>query len=156
EKQYAIQPGDPLSQSQMGKTQSNLYNLGVFNSVQLAVQNPEGTSKYKDVLLQFQEAKRWTFNYGFGIEASTGQPDQASCQQLAQQGQTSVACSQGRYGVSPRGTLDVSRINFRGLAHTLTMQAIIGRLQQRGLMSLEAPRWLGKPNWKLSLIAFYD
>lgn len=156
QKQFAIKSGDPLSQSQMGKTQSDLYNLGVFNEVRMAVANPDGDAKYKDVLIQFQEAKRWTFNYGFGLEASTGQPDQSTCQQLAAQGETSVACSQGRTGVSPRFTLDVSRINFRGLAHTLTMQTTIGRLQKRGLVSLEEPRWMGKPNWKLTLTAFYD
>lgn len=156
QKQYAIQPGDPLSQSQLGKTQSNLYNLGVFNEVRMAVANPEGDTKYKDVLVQFQEAKRWTFNYGVGLEASTGQPDQAACQRLSEQGETSLACSQGRTGVSPRATLNISRINFRGLAHTLSFQTTIGRLQKRGVISLEEPRWMSKPNWKLTLTAFYD
>jgi outer membrane protein assembly complex protein YaeT len=156
QKQLEIESGEALSQSQMAKTQSNLYNLGVFNEVKMAVQNPDGDAKYKDVLMQFQEARRWTFNYGFGLEASTGQPNQESCQQLAQQGQTSVACSQGRTGVSPRATLDISRINFRGLAHTLTFRTTVGRLQQRGLISYIAPRWLSRPNWTLTWTAFYD
>lgn len=155
-RQFEISQGDPLNQTKMSKTQSNLYNLGVFNEVRMAVQNPDGSAKYKDVLMQFTEAKRWTFNYGLGLEASTGQPDQTACQQLAQQGETSLACSQGRTGVSPRATFDVSRINFRGLAHTLTFSSTIGRLQKRGLFSYEAPRWFGKPNWKLSFTAFYD
>lgn len=156
DRQLEIKPGDPLSQSQMAKTQSNLYNLGVFNEVRMAVQNPEGEAKYKDVLMQFQEAKRWTFNYGLGLEASTGQPDQKACQQLAEQGETSLACSQGRTGLSPRASLDVSRINFRGLAHTVTLRTTIGRLQKRGLISYEAPRWFGKPQWTLTFTAFYD
>jgi outer membrane protein insertion porin family len=156
QKQLEVHTGDPLSQSEMAKTQSNLYNLGVFNEVKMAVQNPDGDAKYKDILMQFQEARRWTFNYGLGVEASTGQPDQQSCQQLAEQGQTSVACSQGRTGVSPRATFDVSRINFRGLAHTLTFRSTVGRLQQRALISYIAPRWLSKPNWTLSWTAFYD
>ncbi len=155
-RQFEIKSGDALSQTQMSKTQSNLYNLGVFNEVKMAVQNPDGEAKYKDVLMQFQEAKRWTFNYGFGLEASTGQPDQQSCQQLAEQGQTSIACSQGRTGVSPRATFDVSRINFRGLAHTLTLRSTIGRLQKRGLIGYVAPRWMGRPNWTLSYTTFYD
>jgi outer membrane protein assembly factor BamA len=154
--QFQIKSGDPLSQSQMAKTQSALYDLGVFNEVRMAVQNPDGDAKYKDVLVQFQEAKRWTFNYGFGLEASTGQPDQQECTQLAQQGETSVACSQGETGVSPRVSFDVSRINFRGKANTLTMKSNVGRLQQRGLISFEAPRWWDKPNWTFTATAFYD
>ena len=156
DRQMDIKTGDPLSQSQMAKTQSNLYNLGVFNEVKMAVQNPDGDAKYKDVLVQFQEAKRWTFNYGLGMEASTGQPDQRACQQLAEQGETSLACSQGRTGVSPRASFDVSRINFRGLAHTVTLRTTIGRLQKRGLISYEAPRWFGLPQWTLTFTAFYD
>jgi outer membrane protein insertion porin family len=156
QKQFEVHSGDALSQSEMAKTQSNLYNLGVFNEVKMAIQNPDGDAKYKDILMQFQEGRRWTFNYGVGVEASTGQPDQQSCQQLAEQGETSVACSQGRTGVSPRATFDISRINFRGLAHTLSFRSTIGRLQQRGLVSYIAPRWLGKPNWTLTWTAFYD
>lgn len=154
--QFQIKPGDPLSQTQMAKTQAALYDLGVFNEVNMAVQNPDGQAKYKDVLIQLQEAKRWTFNYGFGVEASTGQPDSQSCTELAQQGQTSLACSQGRTGVSPRVTFDVSRINFRGKANTLTLKSNVGRLQQRGLIAFEAPRWLDKANWGFTATAFYD
>lgn len=154
--QFQIKPGDPLSQTQMAKTQAALYDLGVFNEVKMAVQNPDGDAKYKDVLIQLQEAKRWTFNYGFGVEASTGQPDSQSCAQLAEQGQSSLACSQGRTGVSPRVTFDVSRINFRGKANTLTLKSNVGRLQQRVLLAFEAPRWLDKPNWSFTATAFYD
>jgi outer membrane protein insertion porin family len=154
--QIQIKMGDPLSQTQMAKTQSSLYDLGVFNEVKMAVQNPDGEAKYKDVLIQLQEAKRWTFNYGFGLEASTGQPDQQSCAQLAQQGQTSLACSQGRTGVSPRVTFDVSRINFRGRAHTLTLKSNVGRLEQRVLISFEAPRWWDMDKWTFTATSFYD
>ncbi len=154
--QIQIKSGDPLSQTEMAKTQSALYELGVFNEVKMAVQNPDGEAKYKDVLIQLQEAKRWTFNYGFGLEASTGQPDQQSCSELASQGQTSLACSQGRTGVSPRVTFDVSRINFRGKANTLTLKSNVGRLQQRVLLSYEAPRFFDRPNWTFTATTFYD
>ncbi len=156
EKQFAIKPGDPLSQNLMTKTQSNLYDLGVFNEVKMGVQNPEGDAKYKDVLLQVQEARRWTFDYGFGMEASSGQPSQSDCQRLSQEGQTSIACSQGRYGVSPKALFDVSRINFGGRAHTLTLQTSVGRLEQRALFNDEVRRFFDKPNWIFSFTAFYD
>ncbi len=32
----------------------------------------------------------------------------------------------------------------------------MGRLQQRGLVSYEAPRWFNSPDWKLTFTTFYD
>ncbi len=56
------------------ETQRRLYSLALFNEVNPAVQNPTGDELRKNVLLQFTEAKRWDFNYGFGFEAQTGNP----------------------------------------------------------------------------------
>ena len=67
-------PGDPLSQIDMLKTQQSLYDLGIFNQVDIAVQNPNGNEPQKNVLLDVQEAKRYTFTYGLGLEFQTGQP----------------------------------------------------------------------------------
>jgi outer membrane protein insertion porin family len=58
--------------------------------------------------------------------------------------------------VSPRVSLSVTRLNFRGRDHTITFKADVGSLQQRGLVSYTAPRWFNSPKWKLSLTAFYD
>ena len=67
-----IQQGAPLSQEKMLQTQRNMYDLGIFNEVQTAIENPEGDEKDKDVLFQIKEAKRWTINYGLGLEIGTG------------------------------------------------------------------------------------
>ncbi len=64
--------------------------------------------------------------------------------------------AQGATGVSPRFSLGVTRLNFRGRNHTITFKADVGSLQQRGLVSYNAPRWFNSPAWKLSLTAFYD
>ena len=52
-------------------TQHRLYDLGIFNQVDTAVQNPDGTSRSKNVLVDVQEAKRYTFDYGW---ASNSRP----------------------------------------------------------------------------------
>ena len=52
----------------------------------------------------------------------------------------------GETGVSPRVSFGVTRLNFRGLNHTVTLKANVGGLQQRGLISYEAPRWFNNPN----------
>ena len=67
-----IHDDDPLSQNRMVDSQRRLYALGLFNEVDMAVQNPEGQEPAKDVLFNLQEAKRWTFRYGGGIEFATG------------------------------------------------------------------------------------
>ena len=74
QREIQIKPGDPLSQIDMLNTQKRLYDLGIFSQVDTAVQNPESTEREKNVLVNVQEAKRYTFNYGLGLEFQTGQP----------------------------------------------------------------------------------
>ena len=144
QREIQIKPGDPLSQIDMLNTQKRLYDLGIFSQVDTAVQNPESTEREKNVLVNVQEAKRYTFNYGLGLEFQTGQPSSGTNQPL------------GETGVSPRVSFGVTRLNFRGRNHTVTLKANVGGLQQRGLLSYEAPRWFNNPNWRLTLTAFYD
>src|SRR5581483_6340884 len=122
------------------------YDLGIFSQVDTAVQDPEGIQPRKNVLVEVQEARRYTFNYGAGFEFQTGQ--------AAISGSGSKAL--GETGVSPLASLDVTRLNFRGRDHTITFESRVGGLQQRGLISYEAPRWFNNPDWKLSLTGFFD
>jgi outer membrane protein assembly complex protein YaeT len=144
-RELEVQSGAPLSQLDMLESQRRLYDLGIFNQVDTAVQNPNGVESQKDVLVRVQEAKRYTFNYGVGLEFQTGQPSAVGTNQAL-----------GQTGVGGRVSLDVTRLNFRGRNHTITFKSDIGSLQQRGLISYNAPRWFNNPDWKLSLTAFYD
>ena len=74
QRELLVHGGDPISQTQMLDSQRQLYDLGIFNEVDTAVQNPDGNVRNKNVIFRLQEAKRYTFNYGFGFEAQTGQP----------------------------------------------------------------------------------
>jgi len=145
QRELQVKSGDPLSQIDMLQTQQRLYDLSIFSQVGAAVQNPNGNEPEKNVLVDVEEAKRYTFNYGVGLEFQTGQPSAVGSNQ-----------AKGQTGVSPRVSLDVSRLNFRGRNHTITFKADVGSLQQRGLISYTAPRWFNSQNWKLSLTAFYD
>jgi outer membrane protein assembly complex protein YaeT len=140
--QLQVHPRDPLSQIDMLKTQKRLYDLGVFNQVDTAIQNPEGKEANKTILVNVQEAKRYTFNYGLGFEFQTGQP--------------TTGVPTGRTGVSPRVSFDVTRLNFRGRDHTITLKSHAGRLQQRVLLSYSAPRWFNNPKLRLTFTTFYD
>lgn len=140
----SIKRGDPLSQNDMLASQGRLYDLGIFNQVDMAVQNPDGGADRKNVLFQLKEAKRYTFNYGFGIEIGTG----------VNQGQGTSA--QGQTGVSPRVSFDVTRLNFRGRDQSIIFKSRVGRLQQRVLLTFDSPRFFDLPKWKWTVSGFYD
>ncbi|HWR34668.1 MAG TPA: outer membrane protein assembly factor BamA [Clostridia bacterium] len=143
-REFAIKPGDPLSQAAMLESQRRLYDLGIFNEVNMAVQNPNGDAVRKNLLFQTREAKRYTFNYGFGIEIATGA------------NQSAGTAPQGKTGVSPRVSFDVTRINFRGRDQSIIFKSRLGRLQRRALLSFDSPRWFDLPNWRFTVSTFYD
>jgi outer membrane protein assembly complex protein YaeT len=143
QREVQVNAGKPLSQQDLLDTQTKLYDLGIFNQVDTAVQNPEGSDPQKDVLIQVQEAKRYTFTYGLGLEFETGLPA----------GTTAPA---GATGVSPRVALDITRLNVGGRDQTLTFESHVGTLQQLGLISYEIPKILDNDRLKLFFTIFYD
>ncbi len=143
DRQIRMHEGDPLSQAEMVDSQRRLYNLGIFNQVDMAVQNPEGVEPKKNVLFNLDEAPRWTFRYGGGIEFATGNTPQ-------------INNPQGGSGVSPNGVLEITRLNMFGRDQTLSMRARVGLLTRRGLISYDAPKLFSRENWHFTLSAFYD
>jgi outer membrane protein assembly complex protein YaeT len=141
QREISVHPGDPLSQRELFATQQRLYDLGIFSRVDVALQDPAGQERDKNVLVDVSEAPRYSFNYGFGFEAQTGQPGNGA---------------QGQTGVSPRISFDVTRLNFRGRNHTIVFKSNFGALQQRVLLSYEAPRWMDNDKLRLSFTTFYD
>lgn len=144
DRDISVKAADPLSQLSMLDSQRRLYDLGIFTQVEMAVQNPDGSAEQKNLMFQLKEAKRYTFTYGFGIEAGTGV---TGGQGTSPQGQT---------GVSPRVSFDVTRINFRGKDQSIIFKSSVGALQQRVLLSFDSPRFFDLPNWKWTVSGFYD
>jgi outer membrane protein insertion porin family len=143
QRELQVHEEEALSQQNLLSTQTRLYDLGIFSQVDTAVQNPEGTDPQKNVLVQVQEAKRYTFTYGIGLEFQTGQP-------------AGTNAPQGTTGVSPRVEFDVTRLNVGGRNQTLTFQSHVGRLQQRGLVSFAIPKLFDNDKFKLIYTVFYD
>jgi outer membrane protein insertion porin family len=143
QRELQVREKEPLSQRDLLNTQTRLYDLGIFSQVDTAVQNPEGTDPQKNVLVQVQEAKRYTFTYGVGLEFETGLP-------------AGTSEPQGSTGVSPRVEFDVTRLNVGGRNQTLTFQSHVGRLQQRGLISYSIPKVFDNDKFKLIYTIFYD
>ena len=145
QRRIELSPGAPLSQASMFATQRNLYDLGVFSKVEVALQNPDGVEDLKPVLLQVEEARRWAVGAGGGAE-------------FAQIGRNTAELTNpaGDATFSPRMTLEVTRLNVFGKAHTMGFRTRLSLLQQRGLFTYEAPRWFDSDRWRMTVNGLYD
>jgi outer membrane protein insertion porin family len=143
QREVQVAAGQPLSQRDVLDTQTKLYDLGIFSQVDTAVQNPDGADPQKNILIQVQEARRYTFTYGLGLEFETGLP-------------AGTNAPAGSTGVSPRVALDVTRLNVGGRDQTVTFQSHVGTLQQLGLISYEIPKILNNDRFRLFFTILYD
>ncbi len=99
------------------------------------------------MVVQVREANRWNVTYGFGFEAQTGTPSngtisEASRIQLGLPPTTNIS-QEGKAGVSPRISLDVSRINLRGTDDSLTLHTAYGLLEQIAVLTFQNPHLYG-------------
>jgi outer membrane protein insertion porin family len=143
ERQVAIQPNGPLREGDVAKTQRQLYNLGVFNRVQIAPQDPNGTDPDKAVVVAVHEADRYTIGYGGGFEV----------QRIAGGSSNPNGTT---IGASPRGILEISRNNMFGLAQTLSFKARASTLEYRVVLSYAADNIFSNRNLSLQLTGFAD
>jgi outer membrane protein assembly complex protein YaeT len=145
ERRLGLGPGEPLSQAAMLETQRRFYDLGIFARVDMAVQNPDGVEPSKYVVYQFEEARKLSFNFGFGAElARIGG------------GITSFDRPAGGTGFSPRVSLGVTRTNFFGVGHTVGLQTRISNIQRRALASYLAPQFRQSDKLNLTFNALFD
>lgn len=140
-----LKEGEPLDESALLDTQRNLYDLALFNEVSPVIENPTGEEPRKTVLLQTTEARRWDITYGGGIEAQTGTINGGSS-----------SGPNGTVGVSPRGILEVSRINLFGRDQTISLRGNLGLLEQRVDFVYQYPHIFGARNFSFSFTGGYN
>ncbi len=156
DKVMEIKAGDPLNRNAILDTQRRLYNLALFSEVDTGIVNPRGTQPRKDVLVNLTEAHRWNYDYGFGFEVQTGIP-QKNCPTAAAAASSATApCSpNGKFGVSPRVSFDVSRINLGGRNRTISLQTAYGTLEQQAIMTYNVPKFYDHKTFDFSLSGGY-
>jgi len=142
-----IHTGDPLSWTQMGTTQRRLYNLGVFDRVDMAIENPDGDTEHKYVLFHLTEGHRYYAAVGFGAEVA--RIGSASSN-------PSLAAAAGSTGFSPRASLEVSRLNFLGLGHSINFKGRYSTLDRRVSLNYLAPRYRNIQGLNISVTGLYD
>jgi outer membrane protein insertion porin family len=146
-KQFNLMPGDPLSPMAMADTQRKLYDLGIFAQVNMAIQNPDGEEDRKYVLYDLQEASRYSITAGFGAEFARIGGSNAI---------TDLSDPGGAAGVSPRVSLDMTRLNLRGTGQSLSLQSRLSTLQKRAGLSYFVPRIFDFPKFDATLSILYD
>jgi outer membrane protein insertion porin family len=139
-----LHPGDPLSFAKNTDTERRLYDLGIFARVDVALQNPDGQESSKYVLYELEEARRYSVNVGVGAEfGRIG-------------GGYTLNAPAGAAGFSPRLTLGVSRLNFRGIGHTISFQSKLSNIEQEAALNYIVPQFVTREDLTLTLSALYD
>ena len=140
-----LNPGDPLSPTEMTQIQRRLYDLGVFAKVDTAIQNPDGATDHKYVLYNLDEARRYSLGIGVGAEVGRIGGCQACLQSPA-----------GATGFSPRFSFNISRANLWGLTHYISLNTRISTLDRRALLNYSWPRFWSNENLTLSFTGLYQ
>src|ERR1035438_3686178 len=146
DKNITLQPGDPLSPVEQTEIQKHLYDLGIFARVDTAIENPDGDTAHKYVLYDIEEANRYTMVTGFGLQLG----------QFGTPSKTSVSAPAGSTGISPSVSLDVNRLNFLGIGHTVTLGGVYSTLEQRGSLSYLVPHFLDDQGRSITYTVLYD
>jgi outer membrane protein assembly factor BamA len=131
-----IVPGQPLTETQLLTSESQLYNhTGVFDWAEVDPRRQITTQTSEDVLIKVHEAKRNTMTYGIGFEVinrgGSIPSGTVALPNLPPVGLPSnFTTSQTTY-YGPRGTFQYTRNNVRGKGESLSATAFAGRLDQR-------------------------
>jgi len=141
-REVLLRGGEPLRQMDAVETQRRLYNLGIFNRVSVAPQNPDGTDPQKDAVVMVEEGKRYTVSYGGGFEV----------QRLG----SSTDPTGGAFSFSPRGIIELAKNNLTGRADTLALKIRGSTLQGRGVLSYTSPDTFGQRNLSFQATAYAE
>ncbi|HEX3879096.1 MAG TPA: POTRA domain-containing protein [Bryobacteraceae bacterium] len=140
-----MEPGDPLSLDAMGAIQRRLYNLGVFDKVDMAVQDPDGDMQDKYVVFHLDEGHRYNLAVGVGAQVARFGGNQQS-----------LNSPSGTTGFAPNFDFEISRLNMWGLGHSLNFKSRYSTLDRRASINYLAPRFRNVDGSNLSFTALYD
>ena len=142
-RQVEVRAEGPLREGDVVDSERQLYNLGIFNRVQIAPQNPDGTDPDKSVVVDVREGNRYTIGYGGGFEVQRIAGGSAN-----PNGTTLQA--------SPRGIFEIARNNMFGRAQTLSFTGRASTLEYRATSNYSAPNFLTNRSLTLQFTAYAD
>lgn len=145
-----INKGKPISLGNFLTSESDLYNLSIFDWASIKPLAPVSDQTQEEVLVKVHESPRNSIDFGAGFEvlprsgnipvgtvALPGIPPIGV-------GSRFTASQQSFWG--PRLSIQFARHNLRGRAETATLGLVYSRLDQRGTFTLSDPR-IGGSSW---------
>ncbi|MBI4445464.1 MAG: outer membrane protein assembly factor BamA [Acidobacteria bacterium] len=111
-REIRVRPGVALSLDDMLRSESNLYNLLVFNRVHVRDAPSHRTPGERLVIVNVEEASKYTLLYGIGYSSFEG----------------------------GRGTFGITNSNFLGMARAISLGLRASKQRQRGNISYTVPR----------------
>ena len=153
-----IAPEAPMQRAKLLEGESRLYDLGIFDWSSIGPRKPITDQSDEMALVKVHEAKRNEITYGLGFEVShrggnvpTGTVALPGGGGTIGLGGNKIAPSQSTFA-SPRGLVEFTRRNMRGLGETASASILLSRLDQKALTTYGQPRFLGS-QWQ-SLTSF--
>ena len=124
-----IQAGDPLSWTSMSDMQRKLYDFGVFDTVDVAIQDPDGTPTQICHLSTLTKARPLFPGGGAGAELGRF----GGCQPI-------VLRPCRRHGLFPAPLVrTITRNNLWGLGHSMSLARRFSTLDQRASLNYSWP-----------------
>ena len=137
----------PLTTGDMLAAESRLYSPTIFDWAEVAPRRQITTQDTEDVLVKVHEARRNTLTYGFGFEVINRGGNLPSgtvaVPGLPPIGVGSNFATSQKTFWGPRGSVEYTRRNVFGLAETLTLGTLDGRLVQRATVNFQNPSFRG-------------
>ncbi len=148
----------PMQRQKLLEAESHLYDLSIFDWSSVGPRKPITDQTDEMALVKVHEAKRNELTYGFGFEIShrggnipTGTVALPGGGGEIGLGGNQIAPSQSTFA-SPRGLIEFTRRNMRGLAETASASILLSRLDQKALTTYAQPHFIGS-QWQ-SLTSF--
>ncbi len=144
-----IPPETPMRRGPLLEAESRLYDLNIFDWSSVGPRKPITDQTTEMALVKVHEAKRDEITYGFGFEVShrggnvpTGTVALPGGGATIGLGNNQIAPSQSTFA-SPRGLVEFTRRNIRGLGETASASILLSRLDQKVLSTYGQPHFIG-------------
>jgi outer membrane protein insertion porin family len=135
--------GKPLGEGKLLQSESDLYNLGIFDWASVAPVGAPDSQNVQQVLVRVHESKRNTMDVGGGLEV-VPRSGNIPVGSVAVPGIPPVSLGDNftvsqKSFIGPRGSLQLARRNIRGRAEIATLGLVGSRLDQRATFTYADP-----------------
>lgn len=154
-RQIKLASNQPLSENELLSSESELYNLEIFDWAEVDPKRSIVNQTSEDVVVKVHERKRNSIVYGFGFQVlnrgGSVPSGTVAVPGLPVIGLPNNFKTSEKTFWGPDATFEYTRHNMRGRAETLNFSAFGGRLDQRAALTYTDPYFRGT-NWTASTI----